>query len=141
MALFDYKCGNCEYEMFDIYQKIKDKPKKRCPSCKKNKLERIINSAPIGFVGREATTFGQLAERNTKALGSAGRDKMEEEERDSKKKRRQMLRESGLLPKGVTVPEPTNGTGYTGTDLEKISKINKMTRKEKAKYIMTGDGL
>lgn len=40
--LYEYKCDNCESN-FEFEQNIKDKPKKRCPNCKKHKLIRLVS--------------------------------------------------------------------------------------------------
>lgn len=68
MISYDYRCSNCEHEMLNVMQSIKDKPKVRCPSCKKHKLARVIK-APYGIVKGNITTIGQLADANTKKMG------------------------------------------------------------------------
>lgn len=39
MPTYLYKCGNCG-ETLEILQKITDKPKTECPSCKKDSLKK-----------------------------------------------------------------------------------------------------
>lgn len=107
MPIYEYKCESCGEES-EIFQSIKDAPKKKCGTCGKNKLERLI-SACIGFVAREATTLGQLAERNTKKMGAKIQ---EEDEKSGKTAKRKKKRE--------------------------IDEINKMTMKQKIKYIEEG---
>lgn len=41
MPVYNYECQSCEY-FFEEYQKLSDKPFKKCPECKKNKLIKII---------------------------------------------------------------------------------------------------
>jgi len=41
MPTYDYRCAACERE-FEIFQSMKDKPKRKCPECGKNALERLI---------------------------------------------------------------------------------------------------
>ncbi|MDR1926063.1 MAG: zinc ribbon domain-containing protein [Planctomycetaceae bacterium] len=51
MPNYDYRCDACEHE-FEEFQSIKDAPLKKCPSCGKNKLRRIISGgAAIVFKG------------------------------------------------------------------------------------------
>jgi len=42
MPVYTFECQHCEY-LFEEYQKISDKPLKKCPQCKKNKLLKIIS--------------------------------------------------------------------------------------------------
>ncbi len=51
MPTYDYVCDACEHA-FELYQSIKDDPKKQCPECGKKKLRRLIGpGAAIVFKG------------------------------------------------------------------------------------------
>ncbi len=51
MPTYEYECRSCGYK-FDVFQKITDKPIKRCPSCRKMKARRLIGrGAGIIFKG------------------------------------------------------------------------------------------
>jgi putative FmdB family regulatory protein len=51
MPTYDYVCDACEHS-FELFQSIKDEPKKKCPACGKNKLRRLIGpGAAIVFKG------------------------------------------------------------------------------------------
>jgi putative FmdB family regulatory protein len=51
MPTYDYRCNACEHE-FEIFQSMKDRPKKKCPECGKNALERLIGmGAGVIFKG------------------------------------------------------------------------------------------
>jgi len=51
MPTYDYRCNACDVE-FELFQSMKDKPKKKCPECGKNALERLIGTgAGIIFKG------------------------------------------------------------------------------------------
>ncbi|OIO58571.1 MAG: FmdB family transcriptional regulator [Verrucomicrobia bacterium CG_4_10_14_3_um_filter_43_23] len=51
MPTYDYSCKLCS-ETFEIFHSISEAPKKMCPSCKKEGLERKISSgAGIIFKG------------------------------------------------------------------------------------------
>lgn len=43
MPTYEYKCSKCDYT-FEEFQIMSDKPLKKCPKCKKNKIERLIGS-------------------------------------------------------------------------------------------------
>ncbi|MDR0705672.1 MAG: zinc ribbon domain-containing protein [Planctomycetaceae bacterium] len=51
MPTYEYRCDACSHE-FEEFQYIKDEPLKKCPSCGKNKLRRLISGgAAIVFKG------------------------------------------------------------------------------------------
>jgi len=41
MPTYEYQCQNCEH-LFEEFQSITAKPLKKCPECKKMKLQRLI---------------------------------------------------------------------------------------------------
>jgi len=41
MPTYEYRCDACGYDL-EEFQSIKEAPLKKCPSCKKNKLKRLI---------------------------------------------------------------------------------------------------
>jgi len=45
MPFYEYECPNCGYRD-EVLQKITDKPLKKCPSCGKNSLRKLM-SAPL----------------------------------------------------------------------------------------------
>ena len=48
MPTYDYRCASCGHAL-EIFHGISEKPRKTCPKCKKQKLERLI-SAGAGLV-------------------------------------------------------------------------------------------
>lgn len=51
MPTYEYECGNCQHT-FEEFQAMSDKPLKKCPSCGKLKLQRLIGAgAGIIFKG------------------------------------------------------------------------------------------
>ena len=95
---------------------ISDPHEKTCPNCRKGALYQVI-SPPTVFIKGEATTLGQLSERNTAKMGryelSDKRGKQEE----------------GNLKKQSWVEKSGNATQ---------SEIKKMTKNQKARYIQDG---
>ena len=43
MPTYDYVCRGCGHE-FELFQSMKDAPKRKCPRCAKNALERLIGT-------------------------------------------------------------------------------------------------
>ncbi len=41
MPTYDYRCTACGHQ-FELFHSMKDAPKKKCPECAKNTLERLI---------------------------------------------------------------------------------------------------
>lgn len=51
MPTYDYRCKSCGHEM-ELFQSMRDAPKRKCPDCGKNTLERLIGTgAAIVFKG------------------------------------------------------------------------------------------
>jgi len=51
MPTYDYVCDACEHA-FELFQSIKEEPKKKCPKCGKPKLRRLIGpGAAVLFRG------------------------------------------------------------------------------------------
>ena len=107
MPTYEYRCDSCGVGE-EVFQGIHEKPKRKCSACGKLRLQRLISSC-IGFVAREATTLGQVAERNTKKMGAKIK---EEEEKSGKAARKKATKE--------------------------LNEINRMTDAQKIKYIEEG---
>ena len=67
--LYDYTCYKCGFLWENVQQSINDQPKKKCPRCQKNTLNRLISLGLPPIVKGDANTLGQLAERNSKKMG------------------------------------------------------------------------
>jgi len=102
--------------MKDVSQSIKDKPKKRCPNCRKHKLQRVIYGGAGAFV-RNTNTIGKLADKNWSDMSHYKKSEIEEA---NKKKEAES--------------KPDFGKEATATRKE----INKMSEKQKQNYIMRG---
>ena len=65
MPEYAYKCNACDHRFSEVIPMREYKTRKKCPECKKHKLQRVIERTS-GFVHGEATTLGQLGEQNAK---------------------------------------------------------------------------
>jgi putative FmdB family regulatory protein len=116
--LYDYGCEICNYKMTDVYQSIKDEPLKECPNCGENGLSRVIYGG-LGHFVKDVKTIGQAADSNWKKLGSYKRSEIESQ--SSAKRER----------------ENASAFSYAGGANKK--EINKMTKEQKTRYIITGE--
>lgn len=74
MPTYEYKCTACSH-VFEQFQSMKDKALTKCPSCGKNKLERLIGTgAAVIFKGSgfyqtdyRSEAYRKSAEAETKA--------------------------------------------------------------------------
>ena len=113
-----HQCKKCDHN-FEIVKAFGDPDKKKCPDCGKHSLYQVI-SPPTIFVKGEATTLGQLAERNTSKMGTyeLGDKRGKHQEGNLKSKK-----EKGWIEKSGDATK---------------SDINKMSKKQKANYIRDG---
>lgn len=126
MLVYNYECGDCGHSL-EISQGIKEKPLKKCPECKKMKLERVILSAPLVFVSQDPKTIRQLADRNTKKMG---RYELEEKTRKAKIEKYHKREADQAKLEGRTFEEPYH---------EKVDKkLANLTPEQKTEYILTG---
>ena len=117
MINYDYICQACGYELNNVLQSIKDKPKKRCPKCRKHKLERVMHGGVYGFVNN-ASTIGQLADKNASDMGHYQKSEIEAKAKENKPKSK----------------ETVYGKHATASRTE----INHMSNEQKHNYIMKG---
>lgn len=128
--VYEYQCDACDHN-FDIIQSYHASAKRKCPECKKWKLYRVIG-VPYISIQQEPTSIGQLADRNTSAMGQY-------ELQDKRKAQKEADREGDFreLPKGMSRMERKEYQPWWRKD--KIDKkLNKLSKKDKQKYIMTG---
>jgi putative FmdB family regulatory protein len=70
MPTYDYKCTACQHTM-EAFQSMKDKPLRKCPSCGKNALERLIGTgAAVLFKGSGFYQTDYRSESYKKAAAS-----------------------------------------------------------------------
>jgi len=114
MPTYEYACSNCEHS-FEIVQSMKEKTKRKCPLCKKIKLERVIGK-PMVFIRGEPQTVGHQAERNTERMGRYELGDKEGKRKEGSKKKQTSL-----------------GSGPASS-----RQIQGMTSEQKKKYIEKG---
>ena len=119
MIRYEYECKDCHETLRDVEQRISDKPKKTCPSCGKNTLERIIYGGMASFMRRDSTV-GSVADKNSKR----NKSKINEAEQ-AKKEHKDKHTETSWY-------DTSKSGGKTSKE------IAKMNPNQKEKYIMEG---
>lgn len=90
MPTYEYKCNACKKKM-EIFQSIKEDPKRKCPECGKNALERLIGTGgAIIFKGSgfyqtdyRSESYKKAAESD-KPAGAASADSKSDSKTDAK---------------------------------------------------------
>jgi len=133
MPLYDYECANCHAVLKDVFQHIQDEPIVHCVACGQNTLKRCI-CAPLMVLIRGAKTVGSLADRNSSDMST------DERQHALSLQRTQKTEPVRTLPNGMQRIEQTPGYKPWFAHNQTVSnkKINKMTKKQKQKYIITG---
>lgn len=116
MPTYDYECRHCNHLLEDVFQKVTESPLKKCPECGKHKLERVVTGGIYGFMSG-SNTIGSIADKNARV----NKNKIAEAEHKKK--------ESNPEPEKPWYHKHGNATA---------KEINKMTPKQKTRYIMEG---
>ncbi|HEY6642274.1 zinc ribbon domain-containing protein [Povalibacter sp.] len=84
MPFYEYECSNCKFYV-EVLQKLSDEPLKKCPSCKKQAMKKLVSAPAFRLAGGGwyETDFksDQEGKRNL-----AGEDKEPEAKADDSKK-------------------------------------------------------
>lgn len=135
MITYEYECGCCHHR-FEIKQSIKDEPLKKCIACNQHMLERIIFGGGAAFVRQEASTIGQLADRNTKNMGTYEKQEKRAAHKNSEKAAKKRLKEEAAAKLGGTIPEASES--YTPIYGKSDKQFDKMSKEQINKYILEG---
>jgi len=84
MPTYEYRCNGCGHEL-EIFQPITAKPKRKCPECSANRLERLISGGGAvlfkgsGFYETDyrSSDYKQKAEAEKKSAEPKGESKAE----------------------------------------------------------------
>ena len=101
MPTYEYRCNACGHEM-ESFQSIKARPLKKCPSCEKMKLERLISGG--GAIIFKGSGFYETDYRSKDYTQKAEADKKAASGGDEKKS------DSGSGEKGGSKTESKPGS-------------------------------
>jgi putative FmdB family regulatory protein len=110
--LYDYGCHECGETLKDVKQSIHDEALTLCPSCGKHSLERVPYGGLGSFMKHGSNTIGSQADKNWSNMGHYQKSEIE-----SKRKRDPVAEKKR----------------------QERKEINKMTAKQKERYIRTGE--
>ncbi len=91
MPTYDYECQACGHEM-EVFQSFSDPVKRKCPECKKNKLNRLFGTgAAIVFKGSgfyetdyRSESYKKGADADKKAKSESKSESKSDKKSDSK---------------------------------------------------------
>lgn len=72
MPIYEYKCDDCGHQ-FELLQKFSDPPAKKCPSCNRKKVRKLVSAAAFHLKG----TGWYVTDFRDKAKGEQGSKKIE----------------------------------------------------------------
>ena len=141
---YNYECNkeDCGF-LFEVEQRVTANRMRKCPMCAKRSLERVLLEAPFGFVKGRVETLGQLGEKNSKAMGERGVQKVMEQ----RKRQQEFAQQSRIDNLRAKMPKGAELLGVGNVDKPWYGKLNKTIEKKinsdasgKAahKYIMEG---
>jgi putative FmdB family regulatory protein len=126
MPFYEYECGNCRFYV-EVLQKISEQPLKKCPSCGKNALKKLV-SAPVFRLkgsGWYETDFksDQEGKRNLAGADKDEKDTAKPKEGDSKADTKTEAKaDDKSSSKPAAEPKPAVGTPKAATGSGKKAK-------------------
>lgn len=136
MITYEYECKECG-QVFEVEQSIKDDAFVTCPACSKDGLFRVIHSPLYVQVIGEATTVGQLAERNAKKMSSDEMRMAFDAQKTKKTISRIPEQHRPTSVKQEQLPETPAWMDKART--KTTSDVGKMNPAQLEKYVATGD--
>lgn len=110
--LYDYACHECGETLKDVKQSIHDEALTLCPSCGKHTLERVPHGGLGSFMKHGSNTIGSQADKNWSNMGHYQKSEIEAQRK-----------------KDPAVEKK----------IQERKKFNKMTAKQKERYIIKGE--
>lgn len=126
MPFYEYECSACKFYV-EALQKISDPPLKKCPSCGKETMQRLI-SAPVFRLkgsGWYETDFKSDKENKRNLVGDGDKEPAASADSDDKKVK---VRASKALKK-VAAKKTTKKAG------KKVGKVGKSSAKSAKKVV------
>lgn len=72
MPIYEYECGACA-ERHEFIQKFSDGPKRKCPSCGKSRLRKLVSAAAFHLKG-DGWYVTDFRDKDKKKNGKDGKD-------------------------------------------------------------------
>jgi putative FmdB family regulatory protein len=131
MPFYEYECANCKYYT-EIMQKVSDTPLKKCPSCGKNAMKKLL-SAPVFRLkgaGWYETDFksDKEARRNLAEKEKEPAPEKKEAAKDSADAKPAEKAEPKTEPKVAETKSPEKATGEGGTARRSVRRTGSPSR-------------
>ena len=111
MPTYDYSCKSCGHG-FETKHRFNESPKP-CPECGKSDLRQVFDNPPLVFIKGDATTLGQLAERNTTKMSKSElENKRKQQAKGNLKKERWQDKAGNATPKEIQKMNPNQKNRY-----------------------------
>ena len=81
MPTYDYECLDCGHR-FELFQMMSEKPKRKCPYCKKNKAKRLIGSG-MGVIFKGSGFYETDYKRKEPSAGKKNPQEKKESPQDT----------------------------------------------------------
>ena len=141
-----YRCQNEQCgELFEYTAKgsklFPEKPKSKCPSCKKRTLDLVLEMPYFYITGNNGVTLGTYAERRRKQLGESECQEREAKRIEQKEKDRAIQMEKPL-PRGmkrVERPKSPEAPWWRPNTTAPDISLTKLTPDQTKHYVMTGE--
>lgn len=128
MPTYEYRCANCKHE-FEEIQSMSAKPLKRCPGCRKHKLERLM-SGGYGFVS--------LGVKDMKKVGDLANMRRDQMTKTEKEKADFEYANSSTLAAKKLHEDRHGKSGFLGANDKTMKKLEKASKKELQNYVLKG---
>jgi putative FmdB family regulatory protein len=132
MPFYEYECPNCGYRD-EVLQKINDKPLKKCPSCGKNGLKKLM-SAPVFRLkgsGWYETDFKSDKDNKRNLVGADKDESKSETKTDTKTEAKSDAKADAAKPEKS--PEKTPEKSESSKATEKASSSARKPAANRAK--------
>lgn len=136
MPFYEYECSNCKFYV-EALQKISDPPIKKCPSCKKQTMKRLV-SAPVFRLkggGWYETDFksDQESKRNLAGGEEAAEAKPEAEDKGKEKDKEKEAKPAESVKESDKKPAAETGKTSKSASKKPAARPAKSASKSKAK--------
>jgi putative FmdB family regulatory protein len=85
VPLYEYECQSCRHR-FELIQKFKNRPARKCPKCKKGKVKKLPSAPAVQFKGSGWYVTDYQRKESSSTLPDRGESGKEKGEKDSGKK-------------------------------------------------------
>jgi putative FmdB family regulatory protein len=128
MPFYEYECSACKFYV-EALQKISDEPLKKCPSCKKQTLKRLMSAPVFRLKG------GGWYETDFKSEGENKRNLVGEDKESSKSESKDETKtDSTAKPEGKSAEAKTEAKAEPKSESKTASKsTSKSSAKSKPK--------